>query len=307
MDGNLFTRLRKGATAALAAAGALFATACATIADPVAAQRVEGPALWKVADRDTTIYLFGTVHALPKDVPWMRGAIGPALERADTFVSEVDLTNADPSALARVVAEKAILPEGETLRGLLDPDQRAAYEAALAKLGLQAAAFDRYEPWFATLQLVVQSLSKGGVLKDNGVETTLSAQVGNGKAREALETAEFQLSIFDELPQDAQIDYLMKVVEGNADIRAALDAMLAEWMAGDAEGLAKLLNEDFESDKALLEKLLYQRNRNWAGWIADRLDTPGTVFVAVGAGHLAGKGSVQDALKARGIRSVRVQ
>ena len=30
----------------------------------------EGPALWKVSDEDTTIYLFGTVHVLPSDLVW---------------------------------------------------------------------------------------------------------------------------------------------------------------------------------------------------------------------------------------------
>ena len=36
---------------------------------------VPGPALWRVGDADTTIYLFGTVHALPKGKPWFDGRI----------------------------------------------------------------------------------------------------------------------------------------------------------------------------------------------------------------------------------------
>ena len=35
--------------------------------------------------------------------------------------------------------------------------------------------------------------------------------------------------------------------------------------------------------------------------------TPGTIFVAVGAGHLAGKGSVQDQLKTLGIKARRIK
>ena len=56
----------------------------------------------------------------------------------------------------------------------------------------------------------------------------------------------------------------------------------------------------------LAQVLLIQRNGNWAKWIKDRLARPGTVFVAVGAGHLAGKGSVQDQLKDLGVASVRI-
>jgi uncharacterized protein YbaP (TraB family) len=307
MDGTFFSHLRKRASVAIAAAGALLVSACATVPVAEPAPRVEGPALWKVADADTTIYLFGTVHALPKDVPWMRGAIGPALESADTLVTEVDISNPDVNAMQKVVLEKGVLPAGQTLRGLLTPEQRATYETAIVKLGMPVDAFDRFEPWYASLMFALIPLAKAGIVGENGVEKTLAGGAGATKKRAALETIDYQLSLFDELPQGAQVDYLMKVIEGNGDIKAQLEKMMAEWLAGDADGLADLMNEDFEGDSALLERLLYQRNVTWAGWIADRLATPGTVFVAVGAGHLAGPKSMQAALAARGIQTTRVQ
>jgi uncharacterized protein YbaP (TraB family) len=49
-----------------------------------------------------------------------------------------------------------------------------------------------------------------------------------------------------------------------------------------------------------------ERNANWAGWIAQRLQEPGTVFVAVGAGHLAGRDSVQAKLTELGVKSARI-
>jgi uncharacterized protein YbaP (TraB family) len=48
------------------------------------------------------------------------------------------------------------------------------------------------------------------------------------------------------------------------------------------------------------------RNGRWADWIAARLQTPGVVFVAVGAGHLTGKDSLLVQLAQRGIGSRRV-
>ena len=50
-----------------------------------------------------------------------------------------------------------------------------------------------------------------------------------------------------------------------------------------------------------------KRNAAWAEWVAKRLGQPGTIMVAVGAGHLAGKDSVQRLLQARGVRATRVQ
>jgi uncharacterized protein YbaP (TraB family) len=50
-----------------------------------------------------------------------------------------------------------------------------------------------------------------------------------------------------------------------------------------------------------------RRNAAWASWIEARLDQPGTLFMAVGAGHLAGRDSVQELLRARGLASTRIQ
>ena len=56
-----------------------------------------------------------------------------------------------------------------------------------------------------------------------------------------------------------------------------------------------------------LRVLLTERNQRWAGWVKQRLGKPGTVFVAVGAGHLAGPESVQAQLKRLGVKAERVK
>jgi uncharacterized protein YbaP (TraB family) len=309
MDGTLFARLRRSVATASAALLTLVASACAPLSRPEApaAPAVSGPALWKVADEDTTIYLFGTVHALPRDVPWMRGAIAPALAASDTLVTEVDLAAQDQAAMQKLIMQTGFLPADENLRGLLTPEQKSEYEAALSKLGMPVESFDRFEPWYASLMFAMIPLAKAGIVGDNGVEKGLGSAAGEGKKRAALETVEYQLSIFDSLPREAQIDYMMKTIEGSDDIKALLDAMMTEWLDGDADALARLINEDMEGEQALMERLLWQRNRAWADWVVKRLDTPGTVFVAVGAGHLAGEKSVQADLAAKGVTVSRVQ
>ena len=148
-------------------------------------------------------------------------------------------------------------------------------------------------------------LMQQGYSADAGVEAVLIKQAGEIE-KDALETVEFQLGVFDELPQDAQIKFLIEASEGVGELKPMLDAMVAEWLEGDAEGLATLMNESLD-DEMLAERLLYYRNRNWADWIETRMDAPGTVFMAVGAGHLAGEKSVQDYLEQRGLVVTRVQ
>jgi uncharacterized protein YbaP (TraB family) len=263
---------------------------------------VPGPALWRVGDADTTIYLFGTVHALPKGKPWFDGRIEAAFAAADEMVTEVDLS--DQSASAAALQQAGMLPAGTSLRDLMTPDDRMQFEAALVSLGLPVEALDPMEPWMATLTMSLLPLLRQGYQTESGVEMALSAQAGE-KKRGALETIAQQIDLFDGMPIDAQLTFLDKTVEAMPEAKTSLDAMVAEWIEGDAVALAALLNAELD-DPVLYERLLTQRNASWAGWIEQRLQQPGTVFVAVGAGHLAGTGSVQDQLARRGLKVARV-
>ena len=273
---------------------------------PASEAGLEAPALWKVADEDTVIYLFGTVHSLPEDVDWYRGELAAALNSSDELVTEIDMNPEAIAAMQQVIVSKALLQEG-TLRGLMDADQLATYETAMGKLGLPPASFDAMEPWFAALMMSNTALAKAGFSPTAGAETVLEEISGGTMTRSALETVEFQMAIFDELPMDAQMRFLLEGAEEIDTLADELQKMVDEWAVGDAEGLADLLNEAFEEDPVLADRLLYSRNANWAVWIDDRLDEPGKVFMAVGAGHLAGKNSVQSLLAERGITALRVQ
>ncbi len=263
--------------------------------------------MWKVADEDTTIYLFGTVHILPDDIQWKTDLVRNALASSGTLVTEIDMTDEAMAKMGPMVQNLAMLPEGESLRDLLTAEQRVSYEAALAKMGMPANALDPIEPWFAALTLVNVAYAKNGMNPELGVETVLEAAAAPDAKRDALETLEFQFALFDGLPMDQQIAYLMETADEIDEVGPVLDKMIAEWAEGDPDGLAVLMNEAFAENPGLAERLLYARNANWAVWIDDRMDAPGTVFVAVGAGHLAGEKSVQDYLGERGFTVTRVQ
>ncbi|HEU4651383.1 MAG TPA: TraB/GumN family protein [Croceibacterium sp.] len=263
---------------------------------------VPGPALWQVRDADTTIYLFGTVHALPQGKEWFDGRIERAFTAADELVTEVDIR--DQSASTAAMQRAAMLPEGTSLRDLMTPDNRQQFEAALVSLGLPVEALDRLEPWMASLTMSLLPLLQQGYQTESGVEMALSERAGT-KQRDALETVAQQIDLFDGMPIDAQLTFLDKTVEAMPEAKTSLDAMVDEWIVGDADALATMLNAELD-DPVLYQRLLTQRNANWAGWIERRLQQPGTVFIAVGAGHLAGKDSVQRQLRKRGVKVERV-
>ncbi len=308
---NLLARSATGISAiAFLFAGPVLAQDAATAETAAAAEQTApaGPALWKVADEDTTIYLFGTVHILPKEVEWLDATITDALAQSDMIVTELPMDPATSAQLQQITMTKGMLPPGTTLRSLLTPEQTATYESAFTKLNLPpmvAEQFDGFKPWFAGLNLSMLPLLMNGYTPDQGVEKVLLDKAGD-KPRGALETAEYQLSLFDNLPQESQIAFLVEAADGVDEAKMMLDRMVEQWVRGDAVRLAEMMNDGMD-DPVLMDALLHSRNANWAEWIADRMEQPGTVFIAVGAGHLAGEKSVQDMLDAKGIAVSRVK
>lgn len=273
------------------------------VAEPVAAE--VHPALWKVADADTTIYLFGTIHLLPEGLDWFRGPLAEAFARSDELVTEIPEVDAQTSQA--VLLKRGILPAGQSLRDQFDPRQRALFERTLASYELPLNAFDRFKPWYAAVVLATLPLQRKGYSLAHGVETDLAARnTALARPRIGLETLDYQLGLFDSFPATVQRRYLFEVIAALPDLDKDVTEMVAAWRAGDAAKLANLMNAE-EDDPAMIEALLTNRNRDWAKWIAARLTRPGTVFLAVGAGHLGGKGSVQDQLDRLGVKSERVQ
>ncbi len=263
------------------------------------------PAVWQVSDKDTTIFLFGTIHALPQDIDWYGDRVANAFNASQELVTEI--VEADPAQLQASVRATAMLPAGKTLRGLLTPAQRAKYDIALTTYGLPVTTLDRFKPWYAAVFLSALPVLRDGYASENGVEQLLNARAkAANRPHKALETPEYQLGLFDSLPPATQMRYLNEVVTDLPTARSQLGEMVEAWKRGDAEELARLMNED-QDEPELMERLVTNRNKTWADWIKTRLDKPGVVFVAVGAGHLAGAGSVQDQLRTKGITTSRVQ
>ncbi len=263
------------------------------------------PAIWVVKDKDTTIYLFGTVHILKPNLSWFDEAVKTAFDASDEMV--IELVEPPAAEMQALFGKLAVDPKGKKLRSKLNEADLAKYEIAMKKLGLPAEQLDMLEPWAVAVTMQVVSLSKDGFDPTSGAESVLTAAAKKaGKPISGLETAEFQLGVFDTLPEDKQIRYL---IDASADLdkgKQQMDALVSSWAKGKPEKLAKLMNEGME-DPVLYKKLLTDRNANWATWIKERMAKPGTVFMAVGAGHLSGPTSVPALIKQKGLKAKRIK
>jgi len=302
--------LLRSARRLLAAPLALLALplpACAQGAAPAATTTDADPALWVVRDKDTTIYLFGTIHVLRPGLSWFDEAVKAAFDRSDEVVLELVLP--DPAKMAGIVRATGIAPAGTPpLTERLPEAKRAAFTAAVVNLGLPATALDRYKPWLAATQLSIAPLSKLGYDSANGPETVLTeAAKAAHKPVTGLETAEQQLGYFSGLSDKAQIQFLESTVDELPTVADQMTRMVDDWAGGKPEALATEMNDSLKDSPEVAKVLLIDRNKRWAQWIKDRMAKPGTVFVAVGAGHLAGPDSVQAQLARLGVKAQRIR
>lgn len=297
---TLLKRLGRG----FAALGAIAAAACAPV--PTAEPKIASPAMWKVADKDTTIYLFGTIHLLPPGTKWRSATFDQALAGSDTLVVETVIDEKNPAPVFEALTKLALSPGLPPIAERVPPGKRAALMEVITRSGAPTAAYDRLETWAAGYLLLLTQLRAVGL--GAGVESVIRQEFSSaGKPIGQLETNIEQLGFFDGLPESAQRKFLEGVLEAPADMKKQLDGMVASWSRGDVDAISKTFNEDLRDSAEMKEALLVKRNANWAKWVKGRLDQPGTVMVAVGAGHLAGDQSVLTLLEKQGIKVSRVQ
>ena len=261
-------------------------------AQPAPATQDADPALWVVKDEDTTIYLFGTIHVLKPGLTWFDEAVKTAFDGSKELVLE--MVEPDAATMQGIVMAKAIAAPGAVpLTQQLPEDKRAAFLAAIKDAGMPEAAAERLKPWFASVAISMVPIMKAGYDPKQGPETILTAAAkAAGKPVSGLETAEQQIGYFDGLSQDAQVTYLKSTLDELPKGASELDTMVVDWSKGETDKLGALMNDNLKDSPEVAKTLLYDRNGRWATWIAERMKQPGTVFIAVGAGHLAGDQSV---------------
>jgi uncharacterized protein YbaP (TraB family) len=238
------------------------------------------PAMFVVRDADTVVYIFGTFHALDGKSEWFKGSVKSAFDSSGELVLET------------------VIPEG--------PVKLKPMYGARALPVTPSASF------LATTRMAINAGKSQGMQVGNGADMVLRHLAeAQGKPVEGLETLELQLSMFNRMPnaQAAPAPRPGQPVEAGdsiQDLTRAMAEMQEAWKHGDQRVFVRMLGQLERSSPDAYRMMFTERNARWADWIAGRMQTPGVVFVAVGAGHLAGKDSVLVHLAQLGIPSARL-
>lgn len=256
------------------------ALAGATPANAPAISPAAEPAMFVVRDADTTIYIFGTFHALDGQGNWFADHVRNAFQQSNELVLET------------------LVPERPT-------------QALLPSPGFKPPSVTASASFLATTRMAINAGKAQGMQVGNGADLVLRhIAEAEGKPVEGLETLQSQLDMFNRMPSApaapaprAGDPVDTKPMEG---LSKAMADMQAAWKRGDQSVFVNLLSQLRAGSPDTYRMLFTERNARWADWIKARMQTPGTVFVAVGAGHLAGPDSVLVRLAERGVPSQRV-
>jgi hypothetical protein len=267
---------------------ALATALAAAVPQPVASEIAETaePALFVVRDADTTVYIFGTFHALDGKADWFRDEVRTAFDQSGELILET------------------LIPEPHDVA--LPAPRPTKRQPRFHPLPVTPSA-----SFLGTTRLAINAGKSQGMSVGNGADMVLRRAAETvGKPVEGLETLESQLAMFTRLPPPppAPAPRPGTPVDANnplSSLKAAMVEMQAAWKQGDQSIFVRMLGQLKTASPDAYRMMFTERNQRWADWIGARMQTPGTVFVAVGAGHLAGADSLLVHLAQRGIESTR--
>ena len=175
---------------------------------------------------------------------WFNDEVKTAFDQAAEVVLELPPME-DKAALQPIIMKYALDTSGKPLSEKLSPGGKEKYHQGACRLGAPPTAFDKFRPFFAALTVVMAGAQKLGFTGEQGAEAILTKAAKDGKKPiSGLETIDYQMSpvrqpVRGGPDQDAR---------GNAEARLdKLGDVFAEmnkhWTSGDAEGMAKLMND----------------------------------------------------------------
>jgi uncharacterized protein YbaP (TraB family) len=267
------------------------------------------PAIWKISDEDTTIYLFGTVHSLPPGFRWRNPGLEGVIVRADTLLLES--TDADDTSTDFMGG----LPTDASLPPLIERvSHRSRTQLAEMQGALPAelvAQMDKMPSWVAAMGIGYIKDLVAGDMPSQGADDWLEKQFrATGRPVEAIEDSDQVMRNIGAVPEAAQRLMLESAILSPARTHDELDAAAHAFARGEVGPDSPLMIQPdaFDPDGAMADPLLAERNAAWVVSLIDRLKTRrGTTLFAAGAGHFVGPGSVIELLGKRGLKVERVQ
>ena len=249
----------------------------------------ENALLWKISGEELQqpSYLFGTIHMIPAEHYVLTDATQEALGSSDNVAFEIDTEEMMNPASLMGMLSSMYMTNDTTLSDLLSKEDYAMVDAHFAEAGLPLSMLQRIKPMFLTV-LAGEDMKdfdlSAGLGGNEGIKSYELELTELAKEQEkpivGLETAEFQMSLFDSIPYGVQADMLVEMVKSGNDEDGddTLDRMIELYVNQDIVGMQEMMKEESSGIGDFEDLLLIKRNRNWIP-VMEGLMTDGTTFL----------------------------
>jgi uncharacterized protein YbaP (TraB family) len=256
---------------------------------------------WKATGKGGSVYLVGSVHLLSQDFYPLNPALEAAYKDSALVVEEVDLGEMSAPEQQFSLLSRGMLPSSQSLDTVLTPQTLALLNKKLGDLGALAEPLKRFKPWMAALTIESLEWVKAGFDPNLGLDKHFYDRAKtDGKTVEGFETADFQVSLFDQMPMKEQDQLLASTLKDIDTEQANMSKLIGAWRNGDAPAVEQIVLADLKAESALYQRVLVGRNRNWMPKIEALFGRNGRAFIVVGAAHLVGPDGLLSMLRAKG-------
>ncbi|MEL7120497.1 MAG: TraB/GumN family protein, partial [Bacteroidota bacterium] len=262
--------------------------------------------LWEISGNGlkTSSYLYGTIHMIGSDDYFLTEKTKEAIETSKLLTLEINLEEMMDMANMFPLLMKSFMKNDTTLRDLLSDEDYKLVSDHFQKTGLPIMFVEKIKPMFLSALggEDMMSMNQSGDVKSYELEFTDLAKNKNIPVA-GLETAEYQMSMFDSIPYKVQAEMLVSSIKSPSEKSGddQFNDLVKLYKNRDLYGLQQMLQSDESGINDYGDLLLNNRNRNWIPIMEDMMDGK-QVFFAVGAGHLAGEEGVIALLRKEGYK-----
>lgn len=263
--------------------------------------------LWRVSGNGAKgeSYLFGTHHIAPSSMMDSIKALKPSIEKADAVYGEIDMAGMETPEAQQQLMLRLQAPADSTLSRLLTPAQIDSLDNVLGLLSggmLKATMIDAVKPSVAGVQIATLISVKEfpGFNPQQQLDQMIQAYArSHNKPIRGFETMEEQMTLLYDKPLVKQAEELMETVRNIDSETEKTKRLAASYAVQDFKDLEKMFEEEETESPEKMDELLYSRNRAWMKAIQPQI-AKGSMFIAVGAGHLVGEQGLVNQLRKAG-------
>ena len=258
--------------------------------------------LWKIQSKTSTIYILGSLHLAKKEIYPLSQKIENAFDQSDFLVVEANVNDIKKIDIQKLM-ESAFYPANDALEKHVSPETFEWVKKETERLGIPLELLDKQKPWILAMTLVSLESIKLGLDPNLGIDKYFLSKAEGKKKILELESLDYQIRLLSGFSEKDQELFLIYTLKDLNVMEQEVGRLIQAWVSGDAQAMESILARSISEDKrlsAILEKLIFERNRRMVAKIEDFLRTKETYFVIVGAGHLLGNQGILKLLGGKG-------